>query len=129
MNSAFIKKFIDLSKNRQYAISFLKCSDINCNLSLIFHKNKKSNVVLDQIKKSSKHYNALTKLMEQMKKYPEYALIEYHDRVILSTALSLTKKNNVVEFYTGDGGLLVIHQVMKEYSIQIRYPNIVHIHK
>ena len=30
---------------------------------------------------------------------------------------------------SGDGGLLVIHQVMKEYSIQIRYPNIVHIHK
>ena len=42
--------------------------------------------------------------MEQMKKYPEYALVEYNDRVILSTALSETKNNNVVEIYTGDGG-------------------------
>ena len=100
------------------------------NHELLTKKWKKPNVVLDnKIKKAKKRYDALTKLMEQMKKYPEYALIEYHDRVILSTALSLTKKNNVVEFYTGDGGLLVIHQVMKEYSIQIRYPNIVHIHK
>ena len=67
--------------------------------------------------------------MEQMKKYPEYALVEYNDRVILSTALSETKNNNVVEIYTGDGGLLAIQQVMKKRSILIRYPSIVHVRK
>ena len=67
--------------------------------------------------------------MAQMKKCPEYALVEYNDRVILSTALSVTKNNNVVEIYTGDGGLLAIQQVVEKRSILIRCPSIVYIRK
>ncbi len=107
-----------------------KIKKVKENHELLIKEWKKPNAVLDlKIKKTKKRYDTLAKLMEQMKKYPEYALIEYNDRVILSTALSATKNNNVVEIYTGDGGLLAIHQVMKEYSILIRYPNIVHIRK
>ena len=100
------------------------------NLELLTKEWKKPNAVLDsKIEKTEKRYDTLVKLIEQMKKYPEYALVEYNDRVILSTALSITKNNNVVEIYTGDGGLLAIQQVMKKRSILIRYPNIVHVHK
>ena len=56
------------------------------------------------------------------------ALVEYNDRVILSTALSVTN-NNVVEIYTGDGGLLAIQQVVEKRSILIRCPSIVYIRK
>ena len=100
------------------------------NLELLRKEWKKPNEVLDdKIKKIEKRYNTLVKLMELMKKYPEYALVEYNDRVILSTALSVTKNNNVVEIYTGDGGLLALQQVMKKHSILIRYPSIIHIRK
>ena len=100
------------------------------NLELLKKEWKKPNVVLDtKIIKIKQRYDTLVKLMEQMKKYPEYALVEYNDRIILSTALSETKNNNVVEIYTGDGGLLAIQQVMKKHSILIRYPSIVRVHK
>ena len=100
------------------------------NLELLKKEWKKPNVVLDaKIIKIKQRYDTLVKLMEQMKKYPEYALVEYNDRVILSTALSETKNNNVVEIYTGDGGLLAIQQVMKKRSILIRYPSIVRVRK
>ena len=100
------------------------------NLELLKKEWKKPNAILDaKIKKTKNRYDTLIKLMDQMKKYPEYALVEYNDRVILSTALSVTKNNNIVEIYTGDGGLLAIQQVMKKHSILIRYPSIVHIRK
>ena len=99
-------------------------------LELLTQEWKKPNEVLDdKIEKTEQRYDTLVKLMEQMKKYPEYALVEYNDRVILSTALSATKNNNVVEIYTGDGGLLAIQQVMKKRSILIRYPSIVRVRK
>ena len=100
------------------------------NLELLKKEWKKPNDILDaRIKKTEKRYDTLMKLMNQMQKYPEYALVEYNDRVILSTALSVTKNKNIVEIYTGDGGLLAMQQVMKKHSILIRYPSIVHIRK
>ena len=95
------------------------------NLELLEKEWKKPNEVLDvKIEKTKQRYDTLVKLMAQMKKCPEYALVEYNDRVILSTALSVTKNNNVVEIYTGDGGLLAIQPVMEKRSILIRYPKL-----
>ena len=71
-----------------------------------------------------KDYDMKKRILELGKQNEDQLLIEFPDRIILSTAIFYAKLGNDVSLYTNDGGILCLYEEMKKISVTIQniYP-------
>ena len=71
-----------------------------------------------------KDYDMKKRILELGKRNEDQLLIEFPDRIILSTAIFYAKLGNDVSLYTNDGGILCLSEEMKKLSVTIQniYP-------